>query len=69
MRAAETHDGEPLFWIGRSRRHPAYFKPDLMDGDRQTPVFEWFSNPQAGYLQQSAGSGPEDRGRFWEFKT
>ena len=55
MREAETQEGEPLLMIGRHRKHPAYFKPDLMDADAETPVFEWFSNPQGGYMQQSAG--------------
>ena len=58
MREARAHDGQPLCWIGRHRRHPAYFKRELLDRERETPVFEWISGPH-GSLQQTAGGFQE----------
>ena len=52
MRETSTKDGEPLFGIGKNDMHFAYFKADLLKGDKESPVFEWIA--PSGYLRPAA---------------
>jgi hypothetical protein len=52
MHECSMEDGARLMRIGRNENHDAYFRADLLDGDRESPVFEWIE--PAGYLRQAA---------------
>jgi|GEM_PF-877185 hypothetical protein len=49
MHETETSSGEPWLWIGAYQGHKAYFRPDLLRGSRESPVFEWYSGPGRSY--------------------
>lgn len=52
LRETETKGGEVLYLLGRNDRHFAYFKHELLSGEKESPVFEWIS--PAGYLRKAA---------------
>jgi len=52
MHAKSTAKGEPLFEIGMNQIHYAYFKQELLSGEKESPVFEWIV--PAGYLRKAA---------------
>jgi hypothetical protein len=52
MHETSTKDGVPLFEIGKNDMHFAYFKADLLKGEKESPVFEWME--PAGYLRPAA---------------
>jgi hypothetical protein len=52
MKATSTGQGEPLFEIGKYEDHFAYFKADLLSGEKESPVFEWIM--PTGYLRKAA---------------
>jgi hypothetical protein len=41
LRETETKDGERLWMVGRNDRHFAYFKDEMQDGEKESPVIEW----------------------------
>ena len=57
MRATTTVKDEPLLEIGMNHIHYAYFKQDLLRGERESAVFEWIV--PTGYLRQTADSFEE----------
>ena len=54
MHEAETDSGEPWLCIGAYQGHKAYFRPDLLRGSRESPVFEWYSGPSGSYPIEAA---------------
>lgn len=49
MRDSESPGGEQWSWIGSG-----YFKTELLRGEKESPVFEYFSGPQGGYFVEAA---------------
>jgi len=50
----EYPSGEPWLRFGAYRGHDAFFRPDLMHGARESPVFEWYTGPSGGYALEVA---------------
>jgi hypothetical protein len=50
-REAETGQGEPLWYFGKSYPAPAYFKAQLLQPGHESPIFEWYH--QAGLRKVS----------------
>jgi hypothetical protein len=49
MHETENSSGERWLWIGAYQGHKACFRPDLLRGSRESPVFEWYSGPSGSY--------------------
>ena len=55
MREDVQHpSGQSWLRIGAYRGHGAYFRPDLLRGGRESPVFEWYTGPSGGYALEVA---------------
>jgi len=50
----EYPSGQPWLRFGAYRGHDAFFRPDLMRGARESPVFEWYTGPSGGYALEIA---------------
>lgn len=56
MQEIEYPAGQQWMWFGAYQGHKACFRPDLMRGSRESPVFEWYSGPSGSYaLEVAAG--------------
>lgn len=53
-REVETVDGEALIHFGRTHTSLVYFKEDLLEDGRESPVFEW-RYPQKGVTRSAEG--------------
>jgi hypothetical protein len=54
MQEIEYPPGQRWMWFGEYQGHKACFRPDLMRGARESPVFEWYSGPNGSYALEVA---------------
>lgn len=54
MQEMEYPAGQMWNWIGEYLGHKACFRLDLMRGERESPIFEWYSGPNGSYALEIA---------------
>lgn len=52
MREVDSEADGKLLWFGKNDMCPAYFRADLLRGEKDSPVFEWIG--AGGYLRRTA---------------